>query len=65
CNINIDSNCDCKPENIAGCDASGFTVGRVECGRNLNCNLLKHRFRVDTNGDFCHLGPCSRECGCP
>ncbi|CAG8731325.1 13343_t:CDS:2, partial [Rhizophagus irregularis] len=59
------SDCDCKPENIKGCDATGITVGGVTCGREINCSLLKHRFQVDINGKFCHLGTCSRECVCP
>ncbi|CAB4484399.1 hypothetical protein RhiirA5_430985 [Rhizophagus irregularis] len=65
CNANIASDCDCKPENIKGCDATGITVGGVTCGREINCSLLKHRFQVDINGNFCHLGTCSRECVCP
>ncbi|CAB4442775.1 unnamed protein product [Rhizophagus irregularis] len=64
CNANIAPSCDCKPENIKGCDASGSTVGRVLCGRGINCELLKHRFQVDVNGNFCHIGTCDRECVC-
>jgi hypothetical protein len=62
CNANIAANCNCNPENIKGCDASGSTVERVICGRGIGCDLLKDRFQVDANGNFCHIGTCSREC---
>ncbi|PKC04166.1 hypothetical protein RhiirA5_379599 [Rhizophagus irregularis] len=39
CNANIASDCDCKPENIKGCDAKGITVGAI-------ANLFEDKFRV-------------------
>ncbi|PKY50826.1 hypothetical protein RhiirA4_424048 [Rhizophagus irregularis] len=60
CNVNIGSNCDCKPDNIKGCNPQGITVGGVVCGENINCERLKHRYQVDINGNFCHVGKCTR-----
>ncbi|RGB43430.1 hypothetical protein C1646_749824 [Rhizophagus diaphanus] len=40
---------------IKSCDASSSTVERVLCGRGINCELLKHRFQVDVNGNFMEI----------
>ena len=61
CNSAISPDCDCDLENIKGCNANGSTVGGVVCGREISCERLKHRYQIDVNGSFCHLGPC-REC---
>ncbi|CAB4399918.1 unnamed protein product [Rhizophagus irregularis] len=65
CNVNIGSNCDCKPDNIKGCNPQGITVGGVVCGENINCERLQHKYQVDINGNFCHVGKCTRACVCP
>src|SRR5437764_5281265 len=57
-----DPNCDCDPENIQGCDATGITVGGTACGSEFGCALANDIYQLSNDGNFCHFDPYKKGC---